>query len=56
MSEQVTSRWMARELCRLEGKQKQVDIAQMSETVKVLRQLLRRLKPWEVVRWIWERP
>ena len=49
---QLTSRSLSLALCRLEGKKKQVDIAQMSETVKWMRVYLRKQPVWEVVRWL----
>ena len=50
----LTSRQLALMLCKAEGKRQQVNIAQMSEIVKCLRVIFRNMKPWEVVRWLWE--
>lgn len=43
----VSIKWIAKEICKREGKKKQVDIAQVSEILKVLSDMMLDNAIWE---------
>ncbi len=44
---------LAKKLTEVEGKKKQVDIAQMNEIVKLLPKVLREYPPEQILNWIY---